>query len=236
MSPDSKSGGGSMFEIGSRREFPGDLAETVEAFKRVTTGSLGHLTDFGLVNETQPLVRPQKAVGPAFTVRIPALDATAVHYALNLIEAGEVLVIDTCGERKRACWGGVVAHAAMRAGVAAVVVDGPVTDWEELTVSGPPTWCWRGQTTAVTGRRLGLEGAVLTTVQVGGAVVHPGDIVFADTDGVFIVPAEGSLELAQALETREAREPVLKQRLDAGERLGDISGAAAAVEEMLQRA
>jgi regulator of RNase E activity RraA len=224
-----------VFEIGSRRTFPGDLEATVEAFGKVTTGSLGHLTDFGFVAGVQSLVRPAKAVGPAFTVRVPTLDATAVHYALNLVEPGEVLVIDTCGERKRACWGGVVAHAAMRAGVAAVIVDGPVTDWEEITVSGPPVWCWGGATSAVTGRRLGLEGAVLTTVQVGGASTRPGDIVFADTDGVFIVPAEGALELAEALAMREAREPVLKQRLDAGERLGDISGATAEVEEMLAR-
>lgn len=223
------------FEIGNRREFPGDLRATVEAFGKVTTGSLGHLTDFGYVAGAQPLTRPAKAIGPAFTVRIPSLDATPVHYALNLVEPGEVLVIDTCGERKRACWGGVVAHAALRAGVAAVIVDGPVTDWEELTAEGPPVWCWAGATTSITGRRLGLEGAVLTTVQVGGATTNPGDIVFADTDGVFIVPADGALELAEALAVREAREPVLKKRLDDGEKLADISGAAASVQEMRER-
>jgi 4-hydroxy-4-methyl-2-oxoglutarate aldolase len=220
------------FEIGSRRELDGDLQATVEAFKKVTTGSLGHLTDFGFVAGLQPLTRPAKAVGPAFTVRIPDLDATAVHYAMNLIERGEVLVIDTCGERRRACWGGVVAHAAARAGVAAVIVDGPVTDWEEITVSGPPVWCWAGATSSITGRRLGLEGAVLTPIQVGGATTHPGDIVFADTDGVFIVPADGAFALAEALAVREAREPGLKRRLDEGEKLADISGAAAAVDEM----
>jgi len=223
------------FDIGTRQPFPGDLAATVAAFQKVTTGSLGHLTDFGFVAGALPLKRPAKAVGPAFTVRIPNLDATAVHYAMNLIEPGEVLVIDTCGERRRACWGGVVAHAAVRAGVAAVIVDGPVTDWEELTEGGPQVWCWNGATTAITGRRIGLEGAVLTPIQVGGATTNPGDIVFADSDGVFIVPAEGALELAEALEQREAREPVIKGRLDSGEKLGDITGAADSVAEMLAR-
>jgi 4-hydroxy-4-methyl-2-oxoglutarate aldolase len=220
------------FEIGSRREFDDDLQATVEAFEKVTTGSLGHLTDFGFVAGLQPLTRPAKAVGPAFTVRIPDLDATAVHYALNLIQPGEVLVVDTCGERRRACWGGVVAHAAARAGVAAVIVDGPVTDWEEITASGPPVWCWAGATSSITGRRLGLEGAVLTSIQVGGATTNPGDIVFADTDGVFIVSREGAYDLAQALAEREAREPVLKRRIDEGEKLADISGAAVTVEQM----
>lgn len=222
------------FQTGERTAARADQAEAVQALRQVTTGSLGHLTDFGFAAGLQPLVRPAKAVGPAFTVRIPQLDAVAVHYALNLIEPGEVLVIDTSGERRRACWGGVVAHAAAQAGVEAVIVDGPVTDWEEITVSGPPVWCYQGSTSSITGRRLGLEGAVLVPVQVGGAVVHPGDMVFADSDGVFFVAADHALEIARALAVREAREPLLKQRLDSGERMGDISGAAATILEMIK--
>jgi 4-hydroxy-4-methyl-2-oxoglutarate aldolase len=222
------------FQTGERPAARADRAEAVQALRQVSTGSLGHLTDFGFAAGLQPLVRPAKAVGPAFTVRIPQLDAVAVHYALDLIEPGEVLVIDTCGERRRACWGGVVAHAAARAGVEAVIVDGPVTDWVEITVSGPPVWCYHASTSSITGRRLGLEGAVLVPVQVAGAVVHPGDMVFADSDGVFFVAADDALEIARALALREAREPVMKQRLDGGERMGDISGAAATVREMIK--
>jgi len=216
------------FTIGTRPPAPPGIEATLDKFRNVSTGSLGHLTDFGYAIGLQALTRPAKAVGRAFTVRIPRLDATIVHYALNLIEGGEVLVIDTSGERERACWGGVVAHAAMRAEVAGVVVDGPVTDWEEITASGPPVWC-RGLS-AITGRRLGLEGAVLGPVQVGGAVVQPGDIVLADSDGVFFVPTDGADELAEALIKREAREPGLKRRLDAGEKMGDVSGAREAVD------
>ena len=207
------------------------MEETLQKFGQVSTGSLGHLTDFGYAIGLQALTRPAKAVGRAFTVRIPRLDATIVHYALNLIEPGEVLVLDTSGERERACWGGVVGHAALRAGVAGVVVDGPVTDWEELTASGPPVWC-RGLS-SITGRRLGLEGAVLVPVQVGGAVVQPGDIVLADSDGVFFVSPDGAAERADALIARAAREPGLKRRLDAGEKMGDISGARQAVDDAM---
>jgi 4-hydroxy-4-methyl-2-oxoglutarate aldolase len=221
------------FVIGERPPPVDGLAATLEAFRRVSTGSLGHLTDFGYGVGLQPLTRPSRAVGTAFTVRIPHLDGTAVHYALSLVRPGDVLVIDTCGDRTRAYWGGVVAHAAVRAGVAGVIVDGPITDWEELTTSGPPVWCYGGMTTSITARRLGLEGAVLVPVQVGGAVVQPDDIVFADSDGVFFVPADGASELAARLAAREAREPELKRRLDAGEKMADVSGAAATVADML---
>ena len=221
------------FQVGKRPSRPSGIDETLDKFRKASTGSLGHLTDFGYAIGLEALVRPQKAVGLAFTVRIPTLDATAVHYALNLIEPGEVLVIDTSGERHRACWGGVLAHAAMRAGVSAAIVDGPITDWAEITASGPPVWC-RGLS-SITGRRLGLEGAVLVPVQVGGAMVQPGDIVFADTDGLFFVPTTGAAELGDALLAREAREPELKRRLDAGEKMADISGARKMVEEVLAR-
>lgn len=222
------------FVIGERRPPAAGLVNTLEAFRGVSTGSLGHLTDFGFGQGLLPLTRPSKVVGSAFTVRIPRLDGTAVHYALNLVRPGDVLVIDTCGDRTRAYWGGVVAHAAARAGVAGVVIDGPITDWEELTISGPPVWCYGGLTASITARRLGLEGAVLVPVQVGGAVVQPDDIVFADSDGVFFVPPLGAGELAARLATREAREPELKRRLDAGEKMADVSGAAATIVEMLK--
>jgi 4-hydroxy-4-methyl-2-oxoglutarate aldolase len=221
------------FSVGKRPPRPSDIDETLNKFRKVSTGSLGHLTDFGYAIGLEALKRPQKAVGLAFTVRIPNLDATAVHYSLGLIERGEVLVIDTSGERHRACWGGVVAHAAMLAGVAGVIVDGPVTDWAEVTGSGPPVWC-RGLS-ALTGRRLGLEGSVMVPVQIGGAVVQPGDIVFADTDGVFFVSTDGAAQLAETLIIREAREPELKRRLDAGETIAEISGAAKIVQESLAR-
>ena len=221
----------SSFRIGTRPQPAPGIEETIGKFSKVSTGSLGHLTDFGYALGLQALARPSKAVGLAFTVRVPRLDATVVHYALNLIEPGEVLVIDTSGERERACWGGVVGHAALRAGVNGVVVDGPITDWEEISASGPPVWC-RGLS-SITGRRLGLEGAVLVPVTVGGAVVQPGDIVLADTDGVFFIAQEGAAELADALIAREAREPALKRRLDAGEKMGDISGASQVVEKAL---
>ena len=162
-------------------------------------------------------------------MRVPHLDGTAVHYALSLVRPGEIVVIDTSGQSARAIWGGVVTHAAVRAGVAAVIIDGPVTDWEEITASRLPVWC-RG-TTSITARAMTLEGAVEVPIQVGGAVVRPGDIVFADSDGVFFVPYEGAAALAEALVKREAREPEIKRRLDSGEQLIDINGARARFEE-----
>ena len=80
---------------------------------------------------------------------------------------------------------------------------------------------------------MGLEGAVQVPIQVGGAVVNPGDIVLADSDGVFFIPVEGSAALAQTMRDREAREPLSKQRIAAGELMADVSGAGAMVAAMM---
>lgn len=220
------------FLIGPDPIAESDREAAIAALLRASTGTLGHLTDFGYAQGLQPLTRPAKAVGPAFTVHLPQLDGVAVHYALSSIEAGDVLVIATGGQSQRAYWGGVSAHAAKRAGVAAVIVDGPINDWEEVVASGVPVWC-TGGTCPVTGRKLGLEGAVQVPVQVGGAVVQPGDYVLADSDGVFIVEPRTALDLAERLIEREAREPGLRRRLDQGERLAEISGAAEVVAALL---
>src|SRR5688572_2126216 len=140
-----------MFRVGERPAPPADLAATIEVLKGVTTGTLGHLTDFGYARGLTPLWRPAKAVGPVFTIRLPGLDGTALHYAMNLVQPGDVVAIDTSGETLRALWGGVVGHAAAVAGVVGVVIDGPILDWAELVETGVPIW-HRG-TTSLTGKR-----------------------------------------------------------------------------------
>jgi len=199
------------------------MEDILAQLRRASVSTLGHLTDFGYAHGVQALRRPSHAVGLAFTVRIPHLDGTALHYAMDYVQPGDVIVIDTVGERMRACWGGVSAYAATQAGAEAVIVDGLVTDWLELMDGGPSVWC-RGLS-ALTTRAPRFEGALLVPVQIGGAVVNPGDIVFADSDGVFFIQAKRAQHVAEAIVAREALDVAMKQRLEAGARLGDVSGA-----------
>jgi 4-hydroxy-4-methyl-2-oxoglutarate aldolase len=220
------------FEIGNRPPLDPELNTVIERLRVLSTGTLGHFTDFGFAGGLQPLSRPVRAVGRAFTIRIPQTDAAAVHYALGLVEPGEVLVIDTSGERTRATWGGVVTYAAVCAGVAGAIIDGPVTDWEEITSSGLPVWC-RGLS-ALTARLAVLEGAIQVPVQVAGVVVEPGDIAFADSDGAFFIRPRDAAGLMERVAAAEESEIELKRRLDAGEKLPDILDTRARVEPLLR--
>lgn len=116
-----------------------------------------------------------------------------------------------------------MSYAARARGAAGAVVDGAITDLAEIEELAFPIF-YRS-VSALTTRILGLEGAINVPVTVGGVTVRPGDLVFADENGVAILAPEGALEIARSLVERESREVETKRKLDAGGSLADLSGA-----------
>ena len=200
--------------------------EIVKALSEVCTSTLGHLRDYGFAKGLQPLVRPTRFVGTAVTVRIPHMDSTAVHVAVDDLRPGDVLVVEHCGDRSRSCFGGMVAYTAKARGSAGALFDGPVNDYDEIVAAGFPVYS-RGVTSHTT-RQLGIEGAINVPVTVGGTIVRPGDVVWADSDGVAILAPDEALGIAATLREKEEGEVPLRKAIDEGARLSDWSGAAAA--------
>ncbi len=92
---------------------------------------------------------------------------------------------------------------------------------------------WSRGLSSITTRLLGIEGAMNVPVSVGGVVVNPGDAVLADEQGVLVMaPATAHQAATRALEMQN-REKTTHQRLRAGEKLPDITGATAIVEAKL---
>ena len=157
-----------------------------------------------------------RMAGPAFTV-VAEADHLPVFAALDAAAAGDVLVIVTGGAGVAVC-GELFATEARRRGLAGIVVDGLVRDLQGLRANGLPVFA-RGSTprsgTTVSRAPAGQ------TVRCGGVEVAPGDIVFADDDGVLVAPAE---RIAAALEAAEAITRFERATLAAlarGERLHD---------------
>lgn len=200
-------------------------AHVLEALAQTSVSTLGHLTDFGFPTGLSPLYRPLKFVGPAVTVKIPHIDHTAVHIAIDSLRRGDVLVIDQSGDDTRSCFGGMGSYAAQAKGAVGAVLSGPVNDVHEVTELGFPVYSHG--TAAHTTRLLGLEGSINVPVSIGGTVIRPGDIVFADSDGLAVLPSGSAEGLAKLLAEKEAAEPEQKRRIDAGESLSDLSGARA---------
>jgi 4-hydroxy-4-methyl-2-oxoglutarate aldolase len=67
-------------------------------------------------------------------------------------------------------------------------------------------------------------GSVNTPIICAGALVHPGDVVIGDDDGVVIVPKLQAESVAMAAAARETKEEGTRKRLAAGELGLDIYG------------
>lgn len=162
--------------------------------------------------QIDPAIRPLRSAGQqprlfglAVTVRCEAPDFGAVIYALDVIGAGEVLVIDAGGHRETAMIGDILSGHLRAKGVAGVVVDGAVRDtgtlgqWYDFAVFS--RWITpRGPTGAD-------SGAVNLPVVIGGTPVSPGDLVIGDDDGLIALTparARSRIEAAEAKLDKEA--------------------------------
>ncbi|MEO3997499.1 RraA family protein [Mesorhizobium sp. CAU 1732] len=206
----------------------------IEGFGAVEIATIGHFRHRGFVsNRLRPITPlPGTLVGTAVTVAIPGTDSTLLHHAMSIIEPGDVLVIDRLGDTRHACLGGGVAFAAKVAGAIAVVLDGPCTDAEEIIEVGLPVFCTG--VSGITTRLNDLGGSLNKPVSCGDVPVLPGDVVVLDNCGVLVLPPDEAAEVLEEGAARQARANRNRPRIEAGEKLGDLSGATKLVEAALQ--
>ncbi|GAB3761601.1 RraA family protein [Ramlibacter monticola] len=220
-----------MFEV---HDLPAPLpTDLVALLARVETATIGHVLHDGFVDpEIRSLLGDRRVVGCAVTVRIPAMDSVLLHHAVSIARPGDFLVIERCGDRRHACLGGMVTHAAKLAGVVGAVIDGPATDMSEIRACDFPVWA-RGLS-PITTKQLGTGGALNVPVTVGGQVVCPGDVVLADESGVVVLARDRAEALARKAIGMQEFEVEALARMRAGAKLGDLSGATARVAAALQ--
>ena len=95
-------------------------------------------------------------------------------------------------------------EAARALRLAGVVLDGTTRDRARIAELNFPTFA-RGSTPR--GPQKGSLGEIDAPVAISGVVVHPGDLVLGDDDGVTVVPLsklEATLSELRRLEEREA--------------------------------
>lgn len=206
----------------------------IEGFGAVEIATIGHFRHRGFVSNRLRPIAPLHGtlVGTAITVAIPGTDSTLLHHAISVIEPGDVLVIDRLGDTRHACLGGGVAFAAKVAGAIAVVLDGPCTDAEEIIEVGLPVFCTG--VSGITTRLNDLGGGLNKPVSCGDVPVLPGDVVVLDNCGVLVLPPDEAAEVLEEGAARQARANRNRSRIEAGEKLGQLSGATRLVEAALQ--
>jgi 4-hydroxy-4-methyl-2-oxoglutarate aldolase len=134
--------------------------------------------------DIRPLFEGARLVGPAFTVKCWPGDLTAMRRAVDGAAPGDVLVIDVGGPATSTAWGGSAAIVAQRRGLAGVVTNGTTRDTDQIREMRFPVFCAGA---SVRGGAKSQPGWTGIPIAIGGVVVHPGDLVLADSDGVVVV-------------------------------------------------
>ncbi|WP_218712717.1 RraA family protein [Arthrobacter sp. BF1] len=136
--------------------------------------------------DIRPLWEGARLSGPAYTVRCAPGDNLMLHAAIHRAPAGSVLVVDG-GDASHAIAGGNVCAVAQRRGIAGLIVDGAIRDVQEIRDLGFAVFA-----RAVVPKP-GLKAVVLPLqqpVNCGGVLVHAGDFLVADEEGIVAVPAK----------------------------------------------
>src|SRR5581483_9191210 len=84
-------------------------AELIAQLRTIAPATIGHMLEHEFMDpELRPIISRFNFAGPAITVRCFGTDSAIVHYAVDIAEPGDVVVIDRLGDRRYACWGGGV--------------------------------------------------------------------------------------------------------------------------------
>jgi regulator of RNase E activity RraA len=208
--------------------------ELLAQLRLIAPATIGHLLEHEFMDpELRPIVSGFNFAGPAVTVRCFGTDSAIVHYAVDVARPGDVVVVDRLGDRRYACWGGGVSLGAHVKGIAGAVVDGVLTDRQEILELKFPVF-GRG-ISPLTTRAPGLTGELNVPVRCGGIVVNPGDIVLADDDGIVVLPPGRVAEIVGICLPREEQAKARQQRMREGVPLGDLSGAHERIDAALRR-
>jgi 4-hydroxy-4-methyl-2-oxoglutarate aldolase len=146
-----------------------------------------------------PIQDGARTGGTAVTVLCWPGDNLMIHAAVEQCHPGDLLVVTTTSPCTDGLFGELFATALAHRGVRGLVTTTGVRDVADLRAMGFPVW---SAAVSAQGSVKATAGAVNVPVVVGGQVIHPGDAVLADDDGVVCVPRD---RVGEALTAGQAR-------------------------------
>ncbi|MGH9160912.1 MAG: 4-carboxy-4-hydroxy-2-oxoadipate aldolase/oxaloacetate decarboxylase [Vicinamibacteraceae bacterium] len=202
---------------------PTEAGDTIERLVEFDPATLYEAA--GQKGMVDPAIRPAwpgaKVCGRAATVECPPCDNLMLHIAVANARPGMVIVATVGGYLLAGAWGEVLTAAAQARGVAGLVIDGAVRDIDAIATLEFPVFSRGRAIGACTKER---PGKLDVPIQLGGALVRPGDIVLGDADGVVIVDQDRVDEVYDAARERRAKEAEIIRQLREGRTTVELLG------------
>jgi 4-hydroxy-4-methyl-2-oxoglutarate aldolase len=177
----------------------------------------------------RPIYLSARVAAPAVTVSCHPGDNLMIHAAVEVCKPGDVLVVVTHSESTDGMFGELLATSCQAHGVAGLIIDAGVRDTTELTEMKFPVWA---KAISAQGTVKASPGSVNVPVVCAGAMVHPGDVIVGDADGVVVVPRATAAEVAKAGDQRRSKEEKTRERLAKGELGVEFYGLRAKLAEL----
>mgnify|MGYP000844822724 CR=1 FL=1 len=191
-------------------------ADWVERFRSVpvacVSDSMNRMTAGGA--RLRPMHGGGMLAGPALTVKARPGDNLMLHYALDIAEPGDVVVVDAGGDLSNALIGEMMVAYAAKRGVAGIVINGAIRDAAAIRAGDFPLFA-----AGITHRGPYKDGPgeINVPIAIDGMVIEPGDLVIGDDDGLLCVPYDQVPGVFERADAKNRAELAQLERIAAGQ-------------------